>query len=410
MSPSLLTTMLTLSGFVWIAWLVSSGRVIFCSLSTTGLVIRKMISRTNMMSTRGVVLISDITWSSPPLSEPTDIDMVLAYFFGCAGSGVSGGHGAGDQHRVHVSREGTHFFHRGLVKTNQPVVTQNGRNSDCQTECRHDQCFTDRTCNLVDRRVTGHTDVGQCTVNTPDGTEQTDERCGRADGCQERQAILQTGLDFIDSALDRHRHPGRQVNLFQQGAVVVTGSLDAGFGDEAEWRAFSQRGRTGGNRRCFPELGVHVFCLAHDLHLVQQLGDDDVPGADRHDRHDDDGTAWHPARFPHSLDAERVFDFFLASGGAVATCCCVGCRGGGGVSWCCCWCCGRIRCWRGCRSVSGCRGWRVGQGRCAHQGGCCGHREQHSGQYSGQTGILKHASSKLIKDQFAERNANEIAN
>src|SRR5262245_7826138 len=124
MSPSLLTTMLTFSGLVWIAWLISSGRLIFCSLRTTGLVIRKMISRTSMMSTSGVVLISLLSCSSPPVSEPTDIDMVLTYFF--RRSSVRSGHCAGDQHGVHVSREGTYVFHCGLVTTQQPVVTQNG--------------------------------------------------------------------------------------------------------------------------------------------------------------------------------------------------------------------------------------------------------------------------------------------
>ena len=60
-SPSLLTTMLTFSGFAFKVWLVSDGRLIFCNLRTTGLVIKKMMSNTNMMSTSGVVLISDMT-------------------------------------------------------------------------------------------------------------------------------------------------------------------------------------------------------------------------------------------------------------------------------------------------------------------------------------------------------------
>jgi hypothetical protein len=53
--------------------------------------------------------------------------------------------------------------------------------------------------------------------------------------------------------------------------------------------------------------------------------------------------------------------------------------------------------WSGCWCRSGGRGWRVSESWGAYQGGGCGHGKQHSGQYSGQTGILKHASSKLIK-------------
>ena len=42
---------------------------------TTGMVIKKMISSTSMTSTSGVVLMADMTASSPSSLEPTFMDM-----------------------------------------------------------------------------------------------------------------------------------------------------------------------------------------------------------------------------------------------------------------------------------------------------------------------------------------------
>ena len=45
------------SGFVTVTMLLATGRSICTDLMITGMVTRKMINRTSMMSTRGVVLI-----------------------------------------------------------------------------------------------------------------------------------------------------------------------------------------------------------------------------------------------------------------------------------------------------------------------------------------------------------------
>ncbi len=57
--------------------MVSFGSRTGIDVVTTGIVIRKMISSTSMMSTSGVVLIVEMT-SSSPLEEPTFIAMVQA--------------------------------------------------------------------------------------------------------------------------------------------------------------------------------------------------------------------------------------------------------------------------------------------------------------------------------------------
>ena len=53
----------------------------------------------------------------------------------------------------------------------------------------------------------GDADRGQRVVDAPDRAEQADERRGRADGGEEREAVLQAALHVVDRALDRHRDP-----------------------------------------------------------------------------------------------------------------------------------------------------------------------------------------------------------
>jgi len=67
--------MVMFSGLVWVGMLTAFGISTRAMSRTTGTVIRKMISSTSMMSTSGVVLISEIELpsSSPPL--PTLIAM-----------------------------------------------------------------------------------------------------------------------------------------------------------------------------------------------------------------------------------------------------------------------------------------------------------------------------------------------
>ena len=166
---------------------------------------------------------------------------------------------------------------------------------------------------------------------------------------------------------------------------MVRGCLGARFSDEAEWRAFAQGCRTSSDRRRFPEFGSGFFGLLEDLHLIQQFGDDDVPAADRHDGQDDQGSAWHEAAVPDCGQAERVVHFF-GFGWSCCVCCWSGCICGNWC-WCCCSVCRRSR--------SGSRCWRVSECRSCYQSGSSGDGQQNRGKKCGQTGILKHASSKI---------------
>src|SRR6185437_4823386 len=209
-SPSLVTARLMFSGLVFKTRFFSTGRLILTLLTTTGLVMRKMINSTSMTSTSGVVLMVDTTSSSP--SEARVIAMALALL--CA---LRRAHGARQQHRVQIGREAAHFFHGVLVALDEPVVAQNGRNGDEQTEGGHDQRFTHGACHLVDGGLAGDADLGQGVVDAPNGTEQSNERGGRTHRGQERQAFGQTALHAVNGALDGHGDPGVQVDLFQQG-------------------------------------------------------------------------------------------------------------------------------------------------------------------------------------------------
>src|ERR1700760_3969453 len=77
MLPSLSTATVMFSGFVCVGILTALGRSTFTVLLITGIVIRKMMSRTNMTSTRGVVLMLFITAFSSPEPPPTCIAILL---------------------------------------------------------------------------------------------------------------------------------------------------------------------------------------------------------------------------------------------------------------------------------------------------------------------------------------------
>src|ERR1700722_16786298 len=75
-SPSPVTEMVMFSGLVWVGMLTALGTFTATFLVMTGIVIRKMINMTNMTSTSGVVLISDMVPCSSPDSElPMLIDI-----------------------------------------------------------------------------------------------------------------------------------------------------------------------------------------------------------------------------------------------------------------------------------------------------------------------------------------------
>src|SRR6201996_5865502 len=64
--PSLSTATVMFSGLVWVGMLTAFGNCTGTVLLMTGIVMRKMISSTNMTSTRGVVLMLFITACSSP--------------------------------------------------------------------------------------------------------------------------------------------------------------------------------------------------------------------------------------------------------------------------------------------------------------------------------------------------------
>jgi hypothetical protein len=89
----------------------------------------------------------------------------------------------------------------------------------------HDQRFTDRAGDLVDRGRTGDADVDQRAVDADHGAEQTDERRGRADGGEERQAA-EASFELI-AASERASEP-----CSQSCASSAVGHLAVLFGGE----------------------------------------------------------------------------------------------------------------------------------------------------------------------------------
>src|SRR6185437_5254510 len=75
MLPFLSTATVMFSGLVCVGMLTAFGRSTLTVLLITGMVIRKMISSTNMTSTRGVVLMVAMIAGSEPPEDPTLIDM-----------------------------------------------------------------------------------------------------------------------------------------------------------------------------------------------------------------------------------------------------------------------------------------------------------------------------------------------
>src|SRR5207247_964660 len=74
-SPSLSTAIVMFSGLVMVGILRALGSVTGICLITTGTVIKKMISKTSITSTRGVVLMVVFSSASSMSAEWTEIDM-----------------------------------------------------------------------------------------------------------------------------------------------------------------------------------------------------------------------------------------------------------------------------------------------------------------------------------------------
>src|SRR5215831_21116983 len=226
------TEMTMFSGLVSRISFRSFGSCTGIDVLTTGVVIRKMISSTSMMSTSGVVLIVEMTASSSPSADPTFIAM------------ASTPDGArlrrAEQHGVQVRAEAAHAVHRRLVAANEPVVSEHRGNRDGKTDGSHDQRLAHRTRNLVDRCLAGNADRGERIDDSPDGPEQSDEGRRRADRREKRESVLRAALDVVDRALDRHRDPVIEVDVADH-ALVLARRLDAGLGDEAVGAVLPQR-------------------------------------------------------------------------------------------------------------------------------------------------------------------------
>src|SRR5512133_1200141 len=106
--------MMTFSGLVSRTSTRSLGSCTGIDVVTTGMVIRKMISSTSITSTRGVVLMADMTSSSSPEAGPTAIAMAYSLKFR-SGRRLSGAAGGADDDGVEFVGEFAHFVHHGLV-------------------------------------------------------------------------------------------------------------------------------------------------------------------------------------------------------------------------------------------------------------------------------------------------------
>src|SRR6202158_416631 len=164
MPPCLSMAIVMFSGFVCVGKLVAFGRSNCTCWMMTRIVMMKMIRSTNITSTRGVTLMSDIASACSP---PTFIAMD---FFLASGRGRGLGDRCGSLSLVHAQTHlrarnqvgmqfmgemADHFLHT-LIAAQQDIVAQHRGNRDGQTDGGHDQGFTDGSCHLIDGSLSGH--------------------------------------------------------------------------------------------------------------------------------------------------------------------------------------------------------------------------------------------------------------
>src|SRR5271168_5037566 len=160
----------------------------------TRIVMMKMIRSTNITSTRGVTLMSDIASAlSPSKLIATSVYLASSrrrrFGDGCWPLVHAQAHlCARDQVGVQLMGEVTDHFLNTLIATQQNVVAQHRGHRNGQTDGGHDQGFTDGSCHLVDGRLPGHADGDQGVIDADDRAEQSDEGCRGADGREYRQA------------------------------------------------------------------------------------------------------------------------------------------------------------------------------------------------------------------------------
>src|SRR5438067_1989800 len=170
--PSRSTAMTMFSGLVCVGRLRSFGSSTATFCTTTGMVMRKMMSSTSITSTSGVVLICEFRSSSSAC--PTCIDI--------SGRRLVHSMAAAQERHLQPAAETAYLFHRDAIASHEPVVTEHRRNGDGEAERGHDERFANWARDLVDRRLAGDADRGERVVDAPYRAEEADEGCGRAHG------------------------------------------------------------------------------------------------------------------------------------------------------------------------------------------------------------------------------------
>src|SRR5690349_17481064 len=264
------------SGFVIVTIFVATGSWIGTDLITTGMVIKKMINSTSMVSTSGVVLMVELisSPSSPPLGKLIDMSVVLSGLCALAGLTLVGRQQIGLQ----IAGEGLELLADHLVAANEVVVAKHRRNRDRQAESGHDQSLTNGSRDLVDRGLTGDADGSKRVQDAPHGSEQTDEGSRRTNRGKEGDAATKPGVFLFHRAIKRELHP---IRLAEHPALACHGLLSA-FRNVAEYVVLAELLDTvlkiGGR----PELLLGGLGLAQQTSLLNIFGHEDVPGAERH--------------------------------------------------------------------------------------------------------------------------------
>src|SRR3954452_15534068 len=97
---------------------------------------------------------------------------------------------SGGEEREEIVRERIELREYEAIAAHREVVGEHRGNRDRETERRHDERFTDQTCDLVERALAAHADRTQRVVDAPDRAEESEERRGAADRRENRQPGL----------------------------------------------------------------------------------------------------------------------------------------------------------------------------------------------------------------------------
>src|SRR5690606_24234419 len=213
--PSPVTAKATVSGLMSLIALLAWGKSTFTEWVSTGTVIIKIISSTNITSTRGVMLISLITSLSSSSPPPKAISVTLFVGFAIVEPGdgrglAAGGRRTGNKVGVQLMCKTVELAEYALVAAIERVVTQHGGNGHGQTKGSHDQCLAHRACDFIDTGRAGYTDAHQRVINPPHGAEQANKGCGGTHRRQNGQAPLQALGALVDTAAQTGGQPIRQ--------------------------------------------------------------------------------------------------------------------------------------------------------------------------------------------------------